>query len=472
MPAGVDEISNRATIGTALLSELDADTEKTPLNAAPDLHLSKSEGGGAVAPGGIIVYTLLYKNQGNQEATGIVLTETVPDQSTFDSSASNSSWNCSDINCQLEIGALAAGAEAMVKFAVKVANPLPAGVTQISNSAMIADDGSNGPEPTPNDNLATDQTTVDRAFQLLATKVDTLALDADNDGVYSPGDTIEYVVTIRNDSSVGVRNVIFTDIPDANSTLVAGVQSGQGLVMQGNGNADTQVEIALGDLPGNSGSITIRFRVRINSALPPQVNGVQNQGLVSSNDFVTVATDDPDTVAVGDPTLTPLHAFAQLNATLVDYLFVDSDGNDLVSLGDILIYRLTVQNTGNSSAGGIQIESLPGFGLALLPGSVTTNLGTVGHGNSAGDATFQVDIPLLTAGTSALISYQMRIIDDTQETVQTQANITVQSGLTTGGGQLTSDDPDIAGESNETATLLGDIVAKLKAQFLPIIAKR
>lgn len=471
-PAGVDEISNRATIGTAILSEIDADTEKTPLDAAPDLHLSKSDGDNAVAPGGIIIYSLSYKNQGNQGATGVVLAETVPEHSTFDSSASSSGWSCSGASCQLEIGALAAGAGDTVNFAVKVDNPLPAGVTQISNSASIADDGGNGSEPTPNDNLATDQTPVDRTFQLLATKVDTLAIDADNDGVYSPGDTVEYVVTIRNASSVGVRNVIFTDTPDANSTLLAGIQSGQGLVMKGNGSADTRVEIALGDLAGNSAAITIRFRVRINSSLPLQVDVIQNQGLVSSNDFATVATDDPDTVLVNDATITPLRAFARLNATLVDYLFVDSDGNEVVSLGDILIYRLTMQNTGNSAAGGIQVESLPGFGLALLAGSVSTNLGTVGHGNGIGDATFQVDIPLLPVGESARISYQMQIIESTAATVQTQATITVQSGLVTGPGQLTSDDPDIAGESDATVTTLGAIVAKLQTQFLPLIAKR
>jgi hypothetical protein len=37
-------------------------------------------------------------------------------------------------------------------FAVTVDNPLPAGVKQIVNAATIADDGSNGIDPTPADN--------------------------------------------------------------------------------------------------------------------------------------------------------------------------------------------------------------------------------------------------------------------------------------------------------------------------------
>lgn len=472
LPAGVTELNNRATIGTALVTEVDVDTEKTPITAAPDLQLVKSAGDAAAVPGGSLIYALTYQNGGNQGATGVTLTETLPEHTTFDRDGSSSGWHCTDTSCRLLVGDLAAGASGTVNVAVKVDNPLPTGVTDLVNSATIADDEANGADPTPANNLATVQTPVNRTIQLLATKNDTLVVDADNDGVPSPGDTLEYGVTIRNNSNVGVANVVFRDTPDPNTKLLPGIQSTQGVVTTGNGAADTAVTVTIGALAGNGATVTIRFRVRLQSELPLGVTAVQNQGIVSSSDFSDIKTDDPATPESADATRTPLRAFAQLQATLIDYLFVDSDANDVVSVGDILIYRLTLQNTGNGAAGGLQITGGAGAGLTLASGSVTTSVGAVVHGNEAGDATLHVDIPQFPAGDTALISYQMRIGANAQSTVQTQTTIAVQSGLSTGGGQLLSDDPDVNGASDATVTTLGSTVASLKWLFLPLIAKR
>lgn len=77
-------MSNRATIGTALVAEVAADTEKTPVNAAPDSQLAKSVGDATVVPGRSLVYALTYQNVGKQGATGVILTETLPAHTTFD----------------------------------------------------------------------------------------------------------------------------------------------------------------------------------------------------------------------------------------------------------------------------------------------------------------------------------------------------------------------------------------------------
>lgn len=472
VPAGVTELSNRATIGTALVAEVAADTEKTPVNAAPDLQLAKSAGDATVVPGRSLVYALTYQNVGKQGATGVILTETLPAHTTFDRDGSSNGWQCTATSCRLVVGALAAGAQATASFAVKVDNPLPPGVMDLSNSATIADDGANGADPTPANNLAALQTPVNRIIQLLATKSDTLAVDADNDSVPSPGDTLEYVITIRNNSNVGVANLIFSDTPDLNTTLLPGVQSSQGVVTTGNGATDTTVAVAIGALAGNGATVTIRFRVQIQSKLPLAVTTVQNQGVVSSSDFSDIKTDDPATPENADATRTPLRAFAQLQATLIDYLFVDSDANDVASVGDTLIYRLTLQNTGNGAAGGLQITTGASSGLTLVPGSIVTSLGTVVHGNVVGDATVHVEISQLPAGDTALISYQMRISGNAQNTVQTQMDIAIQSGLVSGAGQLLSDDPDVGGTTDVTATILGSTVATLKRFFLPLIAQR
>src|SRR3712207_8258775 len=56
-------------------------TDTTPVTAQPDLTITKSDGGANAAPGSTVAYTLNYANAGNQNATGVVVTETVPARS-------------------------------------------------------------------------------------------------------------------------------------------------------------------------------------------------------------------------------------------------------------------------------------------------------------------------------------------------------------------------------------------------------
>jgi len=472
VPSGVVEIRNRAAIGTTLVAEVDVDTEQTPLRAAPDLQLTKSDEGNSATPGNGLRYRLAYKNQGNQGAIALVLTETLPEHTTFDADNSSSGWKCTGSTCRLLIKDLAAGAQGAADFAIFVNNPLPTGVTTIRNSAVIADDGSNGDDPTPANNQATVQTPVNRTVRMVATKSATLAVDADSDGVPSPGDTLEYLVTIRNNSDVGVANVLFSDTPDPHTTLLPTVESSQGAVTTGNGSSDTALAVAVGELAGNGATATIRFRVQVQNPLPLQVTAVQNQGVVSSSDFGDLNTDDPATSESDDATRTPLRAFAQLRATLVDYLFIDQDGNEVTSLGDTLIYRLAVQNTGNGVAGGVQIATTPNAGLALVAGTVTTSLGVVGQGNTPGDVALRIDLAELPVGANVLISYQMRITAGAQGVVQNQATILAATGLVSGAGEVASDDPDVNGDADVTQTLLGETVATLQEFYLPLVNRR
>jgi uncharacterized repeat protein (TIGR01451 family) len=143
----------------------------------------------------------------------------------------------------------------------------------------------------------------DPAPALTAYKSVALLVDADSNGVPSPGDTLGYTVTITNTGGSEITGVSFSDTPDSNTTLVAGmVQTTQGTVTGGNGGTPP-VAVDVGTIPGG-GSVTITFRVTINSPLPVGVTQVANQGLVNSSELPGVLTDDPNTLADGDATLT------------------------------------------------------------------------------------------------------------------------------------------------------------------------
>src|SRR5690606_16378315 len=84
LPSGVEEISNTVSIeddgtnGDDPTPDDNLDEDTTPVNATPDLVITKVDTGETVAPGDVLPYTLTYQNVGDQNATGVVITETVP----------------------------------------------------------------------------------------------------------------------------------------------------------------------------------------------------------------------------------------------------------------------------------------------------------------------------------------------------------------------------------------------------------
>jgi uncharacterized repeat protein (TIGR01451 family) len=148
-----DDHANGADATPANNSKTDTDT----LDAAPDLTLTKTPDVSTIAPGQPIVYTLNYANVGNQAAANVVITETVPANTTFTTAGSSAGWSCANgspggTTCTLSLGTVGAGTNGTKTFAVTVVDPIPGGTTQVTNVATIADDGANGADPTPANN--------------------------------------------------------------------------------------------------------------------------------------------------------------------------------------------------------------------------------------------------------------------------------------------------------------------------------
>ncbi len=124
-----------------------------------DLQIAKDDGGVSADAGETVVYTLDYANAGNVEATGVVLTETLPDHTAFDAAGSSAGWMDQGGGVYtLDVGALAAAANDTATFAVTVDDPVASGVERIENVASIADDGASGDDVNPDDNSASDTT--------------------------------------------------------------------------------------------------------------------------------------------------------------------------------------------------------------------------------------------------------------------------------------------------------------------------
>jgi uncharacterized repeat protein (TIGR01451 family) len=250
--------------------------------------------------------------------TGLVIGSVTTSQGTV--TAGNAGG---DTSVGVDVGTIAVGDTVTLQFDVKVDRPLPAGVTQIVCQGTVVTDTLTGvltDDPTV---AGTSDPTIIPVFAspvFTATKADALAVDLNGDGMVNPGETIDYTVVLTNNGDQDAAGVTFASGVDPNTQLVVGsVTTSQGTVTTGNTAGDTSMTVDVGTLVGAGGSVTIHFRAQINDPLPPGVTQVACQGQVRGTNFSSLPTDDPDTPAVGDPTITPIVLAVQAIPTLSEW---------------------------------------------------------------------------------------------------------------------------------------------------------
>lgn len=383
VPAGVSQITISASIGDGGVNGPDptpanntgADT--TPLNAAPDLTLTKGDGGATVNAGGTATYTLGYANAGNQGATGVVLTETVPANTTFNPGASTAGWICTPNNnagstCTLTIGALnGGGASGSATFAVTLPATLPAGVNNISNSASTADDNTNGPDGTPGNNSASDTTPVNAAPDLTLVK-------SDGGASVTAGGIITYTLTLTNAGTQGATGVSLTETVPANTTFNPGASTA-GWVCTPDNNAGSTCTLTVGGLaaPGNTAPT---FAVTVAATIPAGVTQISNTA--SAADDTTNGPDGTPGNNTGSDT-TPIVAAPDLNVTI-------GDGGGTTTPGATLTYTIGYANTGTRGASGVALTETVPANTTFNPGASTAGWSCTPNNNAGSTCTFTI----------------------------------------------------------------------------------
>jgi hypothetical protein len=173
--AGLNNLTDAATVSGSNFvpaTPVPATGGTIPLDAAPSIAVGNTDSTGEAQPGTTITYAVSATNAtipNGQDATGVILTATIPANSVFDPGSSAAGWNCPTPNtanttCTNTIGAVSAqvGVNTVTKnFAVDLTGNLPAATTTIANAANAHDDGTNGtnltnpstPNLTDTDNL-------------------------------------------------------------------------------------------------------------------------------------------------------------------------------------------------------------------------------------------------------------------------------------------------------------------------------
>ncbi|MBN2554808.1 MAG: DUF11 domain-containing protein [Anaerolineales bacterium] len=291
-----ERTSGDGVLNDGSLNDYENPTSETVTVTGPDLAIDKDDGLTTVVPGQIVVYTLRIDNNGNGLASGITVTDDVPDHTTFNAGSSTVGWSCDDPDgggplgpgdpgstCTIGLADLVGGVSTSVDFALTINTPLPTGVEQIENIAIVFDDGTHGPDPTPLDNTDNDIDDINAAPDLTIDKDDGIDIIAE-------GSTLNYTLTYQNVGDQDATGVNITDVVPANTTFNAAASTagwscddpdGVGPINPGEPGSTCAFDI--GALAAGSPAGTVLFVLNVDIPLPPSVTQIQNTAVIADD---------------------------------------------------------------------------------------------------------------------------------------------------------------------------------------------
>src|SRR5262249_51122840 len=195
--------------------------------SAPDFGattkaVANTNGGPTFRPGDTVRYTINVRNARTEASTNTRVHDVVDGNlgsvtivagtGTFDTVTRTITWT---------LGPMAPGDSALLVLTAQIVTPLANG-TVIANQAFVRSDQVPAPG-TPSDDPATPAvddptrfTVTSRANLSTSTKI----LFDENGGAVQPNDFLTYTVTLRNSGDAPARNLVVTDVVDANLVMV------------------------------------------------------------------------------------------------------------------------------------------------------------------------------------------------------------------------------------------------------------
>ncbi len=476
-PTEPGSVTNTATIAppagtTDPTPGNDSSSVPTTIFGIPEITVTKTDalevdadGSGTPSPGDTLRYTVTVTNSGNGQATGVSLADIIDGNlqfvagspvltggGTFGFTAGGGAPFGGSFSVT---GATIATAGSLtLVYDTVVRNPLAAGVSRVANQTLASGSNfpttaSNDPEtPTPGDPTITPLTASPR---IALDKDWTLAVDADASGDASPGDTLQYTITVTNSGNQSGIGSVLNDVNDPNVTLVNGtVTATQGTITSGNATGNV-VGVDLGEIPGGGGTAQVGYRVRIVNPLPAGVTSIANQASIFGTNFPNTPSNDPRTPPGGDPTVTPVVASPVLTAFKAASLVVDADADGQPSPGDTILYTVTLRNAGNQDAANTVYADTVDPNTAIVAGSVQASRGAVTTGNGGG-VNIGVNVGTLPALQSATVTYRVTI----NSPVPAGTTQVVNQGTlgATGVPPVRTDDPATAGTGDPTVVTI------------------
>ena len=314
-----------------------------------------------ISSGDTMRYIVKIYNTGNIAALGTTLTDGIPVNTTYAGNLTMSSGDSLSYNGGLDqvewTGDVAVGAEIVITFDVTIdffpgpADDLPIG-TVITNQGTVAfdsdNDGINDLTVDTDGNLAipgiqTRDFTIGGQAQGIALKE---AVDL-NGGDLEPGDTVEYTITMTNQSGTPLASPLeFTDVMPDNTTYVTGSATVD-LDVPPTGNITisydlptrtltiTGLDIGIDDGTDDYSTLVVKFQVKLADQFPAGVTQISNQGTIfydsgppNGNDAFQ-STDGVSGTPGNQPTVSLVTV-----ATISGTVFNDVNNNNTADAGE------------------------------------------------------------------------------------------------------------------------------------------
>ncbi|MFN8454391.1 MAG: DUF11 domain-containing protein [Anaerolineae bacterium] len=323
-------IQNSVVISSATFDPLTTNnvaTSSTTVNIETDLEISKSDFPDPVVAGRTLTYTLAITNHGPSDATGVVVTDTLPITGvslvTATPSQGSGCSGATSITCNL--GSLTSSNRATVTIVMNVS---PAMTSTLTNTATV---GSATTDSTSGNNSDTESTSITPEADLVISK-------SDNPEPVIAGQTLTYTIALTNNGPSYAQNVVVTDTLPVSLSLVSATpatatQNGQTLAWN------------FGTLT-NGATQVITLVVTVGGDVRGQINNTAT---------ITSSTTDPTPGNNSDTEQTTATGQADLAVT-------KSDSRDPVNLlTGPFDYTIQITNTGPSDALGVVVtDTLPG----------------------------------------------------------------------------------------------------------------
>lgn len=213
------------------------------------------------------------------------------------------------------------------------------------------------------------------------------------------GDVIRYTSVIRNNGTVAVNNVVYVNPLPPNTPFVPGsvIVNGTSFPL-----SNPTAGIPIGTLaPG--AEVTVTFEVTITMPIPSQIN---NQSTVSftSGSFSGSSSSNTTQTPVIQPQISLVKTANTVNATV----------------GDTVVYTVTVSNTGNLQANVTVTDTIPAA-TSFVANSVVVS-GVPQPGATPGTG---ISVGIVAAGATAVVTFA--VVVDTLPSPQQLSNFATSS---------------------------------------------
>ena len=342
---------NTTTIGNVVTTSVGTCTPScNPTNPTPPVLNTRKDvttvNGAAATPatlvkaGDTIVYSIVVSNTGGSPDS-TTLTDNVPANTTF-AGAPADGWSCAagavaGTACTQTVSNLAAGASSTKIYTVTVNTPVPPNTTTIGN-LVTTSSGTCTPSCNPTNPTGPVLDTV----KTISTVNGAPATSGLQGTLVKAGDVIVYTITVTNVGGASGSTTL-TDVVPANTTYTG---TGQGWSCTNPSSAGTPctqgVTVAAG------GTVAKSYTLTVNTPVPAGITTIGNAVTTSTGTCSTCSTTNP---------LVPILATTKVITSVNGVGNVDQ--NTVVKAGDVIVYTITVTNTGGSNGTTLLTDTVP-----------------------------------------------------------------------------------------------------------------